>query len=761
MKQRNDFYYDFLDVDSSSNQKIWRACFPEDASVNAGVATFKVPFEQFKPGFYTAACDDLEHLPRKQLEVRFALYAGEVLRISCSFGGELLADEMNPMLDYADDMQREDLSILPLSDGWELVDGDGVSRARICRTVPPSRPWREGLSPMVPDTFRCELIPDGVTSVPVMGWDQFVHGRAESFGLGFVERDDGVTSAMFALHAEPGEHFAGTGERFAQMDLAGKTFQLENTDGMGVNNRRCYKNIPFYLSSRPYGVFINSSYHMRLSLADISTRVAQGLVEEPRLDLFVIGGQSLERVLYNYRRITGFPAPLPLWSYGTWMSRMTYFTADEVRNVARKMREGGFPCDVLHLDTGWFAKDWVCEWLFSETNFPDPAGFMQEMRDDGFRITLWQTHTIGEGNCRLEEAKDRRYLAPLKDESAAAGTGSDFSNQSFAGQIDFSNPEAVDWYKGLLADLLHKGASAIKTDFGEDIDMQADFMGMSAAQLHNMYSLLYQKAAYEVTQAITGDGIIWARAGWAGCQRYPLHWGGDCACSWDGMAGSLRGGLHLGMSGFGFWSHDVPGFHGVPDFMSSWPDDELYVRWTQFGVFTSHLRYHGTSPREPYEYPAIADTVRRWLQLRYALIPYFLKQQERTITSGLPVLRALALHHEKDRAAWSTDDEFYCGDDFLVAPVMNAKRERDVYLPEGKWVDWWTGEVLVGPTTVAHTAISLEEMPIYVRFGAEIPVYPVSVQTTADMDLDKTQAIVVDATFEGIRQSCLGWIFKS
>ena len=188
------------------------------------------------------------------------------------------------------------------------------------------------------------------------------------------------------------------------------------------------------------------------------------------------------------------------------------------------------------------------------------------------------------------------------------------------------------------------GVVCIKTDFGEEIHMDATYHDMSPEKLNNIYGLLYQKAAFEVTKEVTGDGIVWARAGWAGCQRYPLHWGGDSACSWDGMAGSLKGGLHIGLSGYGFWSHDVPGFHGVPDFMNSVIPDDLYVRWTQFGVFTSHLRYHGTSKREPYEYPAISAIVRKWLKLRYALIPYLLKQSELTTKSGYPVLRAMLFH---------------------------------------------------------------------------------------------------------------------
>ena len=407
--------------------------------------------------------------------------------------------------------------------------------------------------------------------------------------------DGDAQTALFALHAAPNEHFAGTGERFMRMDLAGHTFILENVDGLGVNNRRAYKNVPFLLSSRRYGIFLHTSSHVRLSVADVSTRAVQAAVEEPVLDLFFIGGGSLERVLYGYRSLTGFPAEPPLWSYGTWMSRMTYFSAEEVRHVASRLRREQFPCDVLHLDTGWFEKDWVCEWRFSGERFPDPAGFMAEMRGQGYRITLWQNPLIGKGNVLLPLAQAKGYLPRAR--TVARASASDLGAQGTGSRIDFTNPAAVAWYQSLLSKLFALGASAIKTDFGEVIDMDADYFSLPAERLHNLYALLYQRAAFEETVRSTGDSIIWARSAWAGLRAISAALGRGLRFHLGRHGGIAPGGLHLGLSGFGFWSHDVPGFHGVPEFMNSRPSDALYVRWTQFGVFTSHLRYHGASPR--------------------------------------------------------------------------------------------------------------------------------------------------------------------
>jgi alpha-D-xyloside xylohydrolase len=755
MKQTNDFMVDMLDLEKpeAANDVLWRACTPTRARAAHGDVVLTVPFQAQIPGLLVEA--DREK-PRRDYVLRVRAYGDSVVRITVDFSAQIpvgKAADVSPMLEIHPSLCPQPLRVVRTDNGWEIIDRSGRLRMRVDTADPSIVTWSD-LLPGPDETLNASVYPDGKTPVPFMAYDQFFPRRHESMALAFVEREGAPHRTVFSLYAPADEAFAGTGERFAKMNLAGRTLILENADAYGVNNRRAYKNIPFFVTSRPYGLFIHSSTHVRLSLADISTRAAQGLIEEPLVDLFFIGGGSVERVLYHYRCLTGFPQDVPLWSYGTWMSRMTYFSEQEVRAVGDRLRQEGFPCDVLHLDTGWFAKDWVCEWEFSAERFPEPEAFMRDMREQGYRITLWQTPEIGKGNKLLELAREKRYLAPRKPGTAIVDH--DYSIQDIAGQIDFSNPEAVAWYQGLLERLLKMGAAAIKTDFGETVDADGDYYGLPAEKLHNLYPLLYQKAAYEITERTTGEGIIWARSSWAGCQRYPVHWGGDAACSWDGLAGSIRGGLHLGLSGFAFWSHDVPGFHGVPNFMNSRPSDDLYVRWTQVGVFTSHLRYHGANPREPYEYPAVADIVRRWLRLRYALIPYLVDQGRKAIQGGLPVFRALVFHHEDDPTCWHIDDQYYLGDAFLVAPVMNATGIRDVYLPEGAWVDLWSGTRLAGPCWLKNVRSVLEHMPVYARYGAAVPVYPHLVQSTDDLDLDRAATLVFDDSYHGLSDSTLG-----
>lgn len=762
MQPGTDFMTDIAEFDLHPGRLLWRAEFPEAPRFEAGAAIFSVPFRAYRlQGALVAAPE--EGLRRHDLRLEYL--EGGMLRLRIDFaaagGAGTAAAEESPML------AEEGLPpIVPLSAG-RGAEGDIALYARgqkepcvlLPRKRPPSRTWSD-LIPPAPEDFAARLFP--CSAEPRRGearfasWDQFFPGKLESVALGYLEDSspDGrsVAGTLFSFAAGPEERFAGTGERFGRLDLSGRTVVLENNDALGVNSRRAYKNIPFYLSSAGYGVFVHDSVRMVLSFADVSTRAVQGFVASAGADLFVFSGTP-ERILNLYRRVTGFPPELPLWSYGVWVAKMTYFSAREVEGVVDRMRAEDFPMDVAHLDTGWFEKDWVCEWRFSAERFPDPAGFMAALKSRGVRVSLWQTPNIGEGNMLLEEAKAEGYLAPP---AAGAGAASDFSGQDFGGQIDFTNPRATAWYRGLLRRLFDLGASAIKTDFGEKIDMGAAYHGMDARKLRNLYALLYQRAAFQETRDALGQGLIWARAAWAGCQRYPLHWGGDAAATWDGLAASVRGGLQFGMSGFAYWASDVGGFHGLPEFMNDGPDDELYLRWTQAMVFASHFRYHGTSDREPYAFPAVAKEVRAWLKFRYALIPYLRWTGEECARSGFPVMRALALAYPEDPEAWAADTQFLCGADLLVAPVLGPGGFRSVYLPEGEWVDLWTGSVSAGPRRLPPERSPLGRIPVYGRRGAVLPLYGAPLRCTDEMEDSRIVELRFDSGFSGIGSHPVG-----
>lgn len=738
MKQSNDFAHDMIDLDTHQSRTLYiatRDAVPAQGS--DGSITLTIPLQGMRHNGTFMPITDGSVEPMT-VRFRLAAYGDSILRFSGAFAHEAIETE-SLLLDSGCSLPGapDSLTLRETETGvFEFLDSKGRIRGRLSTAEHTQRVWSD-LQRKADAMVQLTLYPDGDPNRPVqvMSYDHFFPGKLESAPLGCIVDDGVVAGTLFSLHAGANEHFYGTGERFGRLDLAGKTVTLENTDALGTASRKAYKNVPFYFSSAGYGLLIHSTAHMRLSFADISNRAVQALVDDTRLDLFVLGGGVPEKILYNYRRLTGFSPELPLWSYGMWMSRMTYFSGEEVEGIVDRLRREGYPCDVIHLDSGYFAEDWVCTWEFSPTRFANPEQLIERLREKGIRISLWQTPNIGKENPLYREARENGYLPPLS-EGEHMRTMSDFSGQDFGGQIDFTYEPAVRWYQQLLRTLLDMGVACIKTDFGEKILLHADFKGMSGERLHNLYSVLYQKAAFEATADYTDRPFIWGRSTWAGGQRYPLHWGGDTSATWDGMASTLRGGLQFGLSGYTYWSHDIPGFHGLPEFMNTFPSENLYLRWTQFGVFTSHMRYHGTTAREPWEFPSVASLVRSWLRFRYAIIPYIVQEATFCTSSGRSLIAPLLLDYPEDPTVWHIDDQYLFGRDLLVAPVMRETGVRDIYLPEGRWVDLTTGERLEGGRWLLGVTCSLGAIPVFVRHGSLIPYYPELVDSTDDMDMD-------------------------
>ena len=779
----NYHLFDFMDFDPSlqRDEALWKAYVPSHVEERDGDILITLPYQRQRRQPDMAAD---EHFPQQEYVLTVRAYSPNILRLFTSMTGDDMIEE-DDMLQFSPEVQRVPLTLRtivaeasPTTDvqelqrleampttGYSIVAGETV--VGIIDLTPPVLDHWSDLLPAPQPSPTITFFPDGNRDKPIaLSDDHFSPPRYDALPLGFVSCANSAAHqtakrATISFRCTADECFVGTGERFRKMDLSGSTFFLKNQDGQGVNNSRCYKNIPFYLSSRGYGAFFHTSDYCKLDLANHSTRSVQFLCHRATIDVFLIGGNMLSDVLRGYRLLTGFPAMPPLWSFGIWMSRMTYFSADEVEDICQRLRREHYPCDVIHLDTGWFRTDWLCEWKFNPERFPDPEGFIHRLADQGFKVSLWQLPYISADAEQYEEAKEKGYISASPTPSTEElGKASNFSSLDYAGTIDFTNPAAVRWYQEkLLGPLLKMGVKCIKTDFGENIHTDHTYYGMTAERLNNLYALLYQRAAWESrysphSQEGAGDGsfLLWSRAAWAGCQRYPVHWGGDSESSWDGMAGSLKGGLHLGLSGFAFWSHDVPGFHSTPDFMNSPIDPTVYVRWTQFGVFTSHIRYHGTCKREPWHYPDIAPIVKRWWKLRYRLLPYIVEQSERCCHSGMPMLRALLLHHPDDRQVWHIDDEYYFGDDFLVCPVMNSEGRRDIYLPPSPTpqLDFFTGKRYEVGRWYYGVECPLERMPVFVREGARIPLYLYDVNSTDDMDFTKATILEITKDFKGL-----------
>lgn len=525
-------------------------------------------------------------------------------------------------------------------------------------------------------------------------------------------------NAAFSL--SPNEMIFGCGESYTPFNKRGQKVVLCTDDGNGTQNETLYKPIPFFMSNRGYGMFMHTSSPITCDFGKYFSGINSLMVGDETLDLFVFLGEPKD-ILDEYTNLTGKAQMPPLWSFGFWMSRITYFSEEDGRQVAKKLRDNEIPCDVIHFDTGWFETDWRCDYQFSESRFDDAGKMIKDLKKQGFETCLWQLPYFVPKNVLFNEIVDRQLF--VKN-----GKG----NLPYEDAVlDFSNPATVEWYQDKIAGLLKLGVGAIKVDFGEAAPYNGIYAsGKTGFYEHNLYPLRYNKAVADITQQIKGEQIMWARSTWAGSQRYPVHWGGDPANTNTAMAASLRGGLSIGLSGFSFWSHDIGGFVLKTQ-------EDLYRRWTPFGMLTSHTRSHGAPPKEPWEYSEdFLSGFRKAANMRYQLMPYIYAQAKKCTETGLPMMRALFVEYPDDAGAWLVDDEYLFGDDILVAPLFEEVTERDVYLPKGIWFDYQTGLRYEG----GWHKIKAGDIPVVmlVREGAVIPHIKLA-QSTKEMKWDELE----------------------
>ncbi len=565
----------------------------------------------------------------------------------------------------------------------------------------------------------------------------------------FIKRgSDNSRSVNPVFTLAPGERIYGCGESFTSLNKVGQKVHLSVTDPQGPETDGQYKPVPFFFSNRGYGMFMHTSAPVTCDFGASYIGADRLFMADEQLDLFVFFGEPKD-ILDEYTDVTGKSPMLPLWSFGTWMSRITYFSQQEGLEIARQLRAHRIPSDVIHFDTGWFGTDWQCDYQFARDRFENPEKMLRQLAKDGFHTCLWQLPYFTPKNRFFPEIIERG----LHVRNATGGMPYEDA------VLDFSNPETVGWYQQKILGLLRQGVSTIKCDFGEAAPYNGFYhSGRGGLYEHNLYPLRYNKALWEVIDSFaksqtsnlksqTEGGIIWARSAWAGSQRYALHWGGDAATTNTGMLGDLRGGLSFGLSGFSFWSHDMGGF------VTASPED-IYRRWLPFGFLSSHTRAHGAPPTEPWLISeSFTEAFRECAEMKYRLMPYVYAQAKDCSERGLPMVRALLVEFPEDQGAWLVEDEYMFGSQMLVAPLLESGTGRNVYLPRGKWIDYQTGRVYEG----GYQRIEAGRIPciILVRDGALIPHAPLA-QRTDEIDWSKVEmkAYKADAT------RCTGLLFK-
>jgi alpha-D-xyloside xylohydrolase len=509
-----------------------------------------------------------------------------------------------------------------------------------------------------------------------------------------------------------GELVYGMGERFGPFIKNGQSVEIWNADG-GTASEQAYKNIPFYLTNKGYGVFVNNTGRVSFEVASEKTSRVQFSVPGESLEYFVIYGPSPKQILERYTALTGRPALVPAWTFGLWLSTSFTTNYDEqtVMSFINGMSERGIALSVFHFDCFWMKGAHWCDFVWDDKTFPDPKGLLARIKAKGLKVCVWINPYIAQRSRLFEEGQRKGYFIKKKD-------GSVFQTdlwQSGMAIVDFTNPEAARWYQGLLAQLVDMGVDSFKTDFGERVPADSVFRdGNDAvyfnngdpALYHNFYTYLYNKAVFELLEAKKGKGeaCVFARSATSGGQKFPVHWGGDCESTFEGMAETLRGGLSLSLSGFGFWSHDIGGFEGMPN-------AALFKRWLAFGLLSSHSRLHGSSSyRVPWNVDDEAVEVCRFFtKLKASILPYLLEGAKEAHEKGVPLMRAMFLEFPADPVCAYLDRQYMLGPSILVAPIFSPDGEVTYYLPAGTWTSLINGEQREGGRwfTETHGYLSL------------------------------------------------------
>lgn len=515
-----------------------------------------------------------------------------------------------------------------------------------------------------------------------------------------------------------GERFFGGGESFQNWCKNGLAVDLRNADALGVTGLGQYQTTPYLWSSVGYGLAMLGAAPTRVDVGATRQDILRWCGEQDGLSLLVQAEGAPKAMWQELRTLTHAPRVVPSWTLGLWLSRCYYQDQNEVEAVLQAASEHKVAVQVLNLDARcWMRAETRTDFVWDESRFEPYQIYIPSLRERGIRVCLWENPYVSSLSALYQEGVNHGYFARTKDgqvyplrwvPSGLKG----FPEPPPAGLVDFTNPQARRWWQDQHRPYIRAGVSAFKTDFGEEIPSDAYFAdGSSGLLLRNAYADLYNLCVTEVLeQELPGEGVLWARSGWMATAATPVKWAGDSQTHWRALRASLRAGLSQAVGGALYWSHDVGGFYGPK------PDAELYLRWAQLGLYGSHVRLHGTSPREPWMFGESAlRTFRDALAIRTLLLPYFQHCVDRAIDDG-SVLRPLLAEYPDDIVAQGIDDQFFLGQDLLVAPFLDAEGGRRIYLPAGDWVDLRTGDLCSGSRFIRSERTA--QLPAFARVSS-------------------------------------------
>jgi len=677
---------------------------------------------------------------RNQVDIRFTVCTPHIIRFRMCPDSELR--NVEGLLDIK---QEWPATAFDVSETPETVS---VDTGATCFEVQ-KNPWKY----VIYDQARQVVLQENVR-------DLDAHTNYRSLPVGFTSQDGKFCRSNETFDLFPGEAFYGFGEKFTRFNKLGLRIKGWNTNPYGAGTGEAYKNIPFFMSTRGYGIFVNTTYRVTYDMGSRSLMTFPVMVDDPRLDIFIIYGPRLKDILARYEEITGWASLPPKKSFGIFcnpgVSGTTSGTPgvpgptslDETIAIAKKFRELDIPIDhfidIIQMvqkpgdptkkQLAWaknvseeLAKLDIKTSLYVAPLLNVGSEMEKEAREKGYALTRedGSPYEVHLGMKVTGERGETEYsLAMIERDDAWR----DRHNRIFYDLClmpDFTNPEAVKWWKGKIIQFMKAGCFSIwATDFGEDVPSDAHYHnGRSGQEMHNLYQLLYQKASFEAVAEGTGHrGLVSSRSGTAGMQRYPICWSGDPNSEWADMLINLRAGLSIGLSGVPFWSCNNAGYSATARHLTP----ELWIRWSQWSMFTSHIYLHGTpeTRRVPWTFGDRAvENFRKYAKLRYKLLPYIYSQSYKATKTGLPMMRAMVLEFQDDPNTYSMEDQYMFGDAFLVAPVYTPVNRRTVYLPEGTWFDYWAAKEYEGPVTL-QVQPPLEVLPLYIKGDSIIPMGP-------------------------------------
>ncbi|MFL6153969.1 MAG: alpha-xylosidase [Ornithinibacter sp.] len=659
-----------------------------------------------------------------------ATYAKEAFAVETSDSTVSVAALSRPVEHRGSHLNTPTITVDLSSPAPDVV---AVRASRRVRTFPPAPDFRLHATPgdvavesaggsvsLSAGDLTAAMVVDGPWGLEFRS-PEAVLATAGPTALGSMQVVDDPTSPatshmMQRLTLPVGTTVYGLGERFGPFVKNGQSVDTWNQDG-GTASEQAYKSLPFLVTDAGFGIFVNSPGRVSFEVCSEVVSALQFSVPGDELEYLVVHGPSPREIVERYTALTGRPALPPRWSFGLWLSTSFLTDYDEatVTHFVDGMRERDIPLSVVHFDCYWMKPLQWCDFEWDRDAFPDPEGMLHRMGEKGLRRSAWINPYLGQRSPLFVEAARAGYLVRRADGSVWQ------TDQWVAGMglVDFTNPAARTWFAGKVRTLLDSGIDAIKTDFGERVPVDVVWHdGSDPALMHNYYTLLYNQTVFDEVRAARGEGeaVLFARSATVGGQQFPVHWGGDCESTYQSMAESLRGGLSLGLAGFGFWSHDIGGFEGTPS-------AALFKRWTAFGLLSSHSRLHGSeSYRVPWVFDEEAvDVTREFAELKNRLMPYLWGCAVEAHRAGIPMMRAMVLEFPDDRTCAQLDRQYMLGPDLLVAPVFDDAGDVELYVPQGRWVGLLDGEVVDGPGWVRQRH-DVHSLPLLVRPGAVIAV---------------------------------------